>query len=69
MGLFCRGTPVTYGCVLLGADVFETLWNMAYIGMPVNHRVIKKMRAVLFDVGNVLFHWGAADHRGRTSQD
>lgn len=29
------GTPVTYGCVLLGANESETLWNMAYIGMPV----------------------------------
>ena len=29
------GTPVTYGCVLLGADESITLWNMAYIGMPV----------------------------------
>lgn len=29
------GTPVTFGCVLLGAKESETLWNMAYIGMPV----------------------------------
>lgn len=32
------GTPVTYGCVLLGAYESETLWNMAYIGMPVTIR-------------------------------
>lgn len=29
------GTPVTYGCVLLGAYESATLWEMAYIGMPV----------------------------------
>ena len=29
------GTPVTYGCVLLGANESATLWEMAYIGMPV----------------------------------
>lgn len=29
------GTPVTFGCVLLGAQESKTLWNMAYIGMPV----------------------------------
>lgn len=29
------GTPVTFGCVLLGEEESETLWNMAYIGMPV----------------------------------
>jgi LysM repeat protein len=29
------GTPVTFGCVLLGAEESQTLWNMAYIGMPV----------------------------------
>ncbi len=29
------GTPVTYGCVLLGANESATLWDMAYIGMPV----------------------------------
>lgn len=29
------GTPVTYGCVLLGAQEAKTLWEMAYIGMPV----------------------------------
>ncbi len=32
------GTPITYGCVLLGANESETLWNMAYIGMPVTIR-------------------------------
>lgn len=30
------GTPVTYGCVLLGDWEAQTLWQMAYIGMPVN---------------------------------
>ncbi len=29
------GTPVTFGCVLLGANESATLWEMAYIGMPV----------------------------------
>ncbi|MCB0247679.1 MAG: LysM peptidoglycan-binding domain-containing protein [Anaerolineae bacterium] len=29
------GTPVTFGCVLLGANESATLWDMAYIGMPV----------------------------------
>lgn len=29
------GMPVTYGCVLLGAYESATLWEMAYIGMPV----------------------------------
>ena len=29
------GTPVTFGCVLLGAQESKTLWDMAYIGMPV----------------------------------
>lgn len=29
------GTPVTFGCVLLGANESVTLWEMAYIGMPV----------------------------------
>lgn len=29
------GTPITYGCVLLGAYESATLWEMAYIGMPV----------------------------------
>lgn len=29
------GTPVTYGCVLLGANESATLWEIAYIGMPV----------------------------------
>ncbi len=29
------GTPVTFGCVLLGAYESATLWEMAYIGMPV----------------------------------
>jgi hypothetical protein len=28
-------TPVTFGCVLLGAQESKTLWDMAYIGMPV----------------------------------
>lgn len=32
------GTPVTYGCVLLGANESQTLWEMAYIGMPVTIR-------------------------------
>lgn len=32
------GTPVTYGCVLLGASESQTLWDMAYIGMPVTIR-------------------------------
>ena len=32
------GTPVTYGCVLLGANESQTLWDMAYIGMPVTIR-------------------------------
>jgi LysM repeat protein len=33
------GTPVTYGCVLLGSNEARTLWDMADIGMPVtiNH--------------------------------
>jgi LysM repeat protein len=29
------GTPVTFGCVLLGATEARTLWNIAGIGMPV----------------------------------
>jgi LysM repeat protein len=29
------GTPVTFGCVLLGAEESKTLWEMAYVGMPV----------------------------------
>lgn len=29
------GTPITFGCVLLGAYESATLWEMAYIGMPV----------------------------------
>lgn len=29
------GTPVTFGCVLLGANESATLWDIAYIGMPV----------------------------------
>ena len=29
------GTPVTFGCVLLGANESATLWEIAYIGMPV----------------------------------
>ncbi|MCS6844486.1 MAG: LysM peptidoglycan-binding domain-containing protein [Caldilineales bacterium] len=29
------GTPVTFGCVLLGTHEAKTLWEMAYIGMPV----------------------------------
>jgi LysM repeat protein len=29
------GTPITYGCVLLGANESATLWEIAYIGMPV----------------------------------
>lgn len=29
------GTPVTFGCVLLGTNEAKTLWEMAYIGMPV----------------------------------
>jgi LysM repeat protein len=29
------GAPITYGCVLLGAQEARTLWEMAYIGMPV----------------------------------
>lgn len=29
------GTPITFGCVLLGANESATLWEMAYIGMPV----------------------------------
>lgn len=29
------GTPITFGCVLLGANESATLWDMAYIGMPV----------------------------------
>ena len=29
------GTPVTFGCVLLGANESAALWDMAYIGMPV----------------------------------
>ena len=29
------GTPVTFGCVLLGEVESATLWQMAYIGMPV----------------------------------
>lgn len=29
------GTPVTYGCVLLGAEESKALWEMAYVGMPV----------------------------------
>lgn len=32
------GTPVTFGCVLLGANESQTLWDMAYIGMPVTIR-------------------------------
>ncbi|MEA3338075.1 MAG: LysM peptidoglycan-binding domain-containing protein [Chloroflexota bacterium] len=29
------GTPVTYGCVLLGTHESKALWDMAYIGMPI----------------------------------
>lgn len=29
------GTPVTFGCILLGSWEARTLWEMAYIGMPV----------------------------------
>ena len=29
------GTPITFGCVLLGANESATLWDIAYIGMPV----------------------------------
>jgi LysM repeat protein len=29
------GTPVTYGCVLLSDDAAKTLYDLAYIGMPV----------------------------------
>jgi LysM repeat protein len=32
------GTPITYGCVLLGANESQTLWEIAYIGMPVTIR-------------------------------
>jgi LysM repeat protein len=32
------GTPITYGCVLLGANESQVLWDMAYIGMPVTIR-------------------------------
>ena len=32
------GTPITFGCVLLGANESQTLWDMAYIGMPVTIR-------------------------------
>lgn len=29
------GTPITYGCIMLTNDNARTLWELAYIGMPV----------------------------------
>jgi LysM repeat protein len=29
------GTPITFGCVMLNDQQAKTLWNMAWIGMPV----------------------------------
>ena len=32
------GTRITYGCIMLSNDNGKTLWDMAYIGMPVTIR-------------------------------
>jgi LysM repeat protein len=32
------GTKITYGCIMLSNDNGKTLWDMAYIGMPVTIR-------------------------------
>ncbi len=29
------GTPITYGCIMLSNENAKTLWDLAYIGMPV----------------------------------
>jgi LysM repeat protein len=29
------GTRITYGCIMLSNENAETLWNMAYVGMPI----------------------------------
>jgi len=32
------GTPITFGCVMLDNEAAITLWNLAYVGMPVTIR-------------------------------